>query len=158
MPFECLVVHSPKSISSFPALSCWSLRDHQDPGVVVWVHSLPYNPSCGHQSHYNCTDTKIPLSDREQWRWVFVTCLLGGIQQTGWGLTYGHLPFGPSFVFPPGGAKSGQKTACNVETTNKEISINPEHCNLGGRKGETNFILLNSVACWYKFGLSQCGN
>lgn len=40
----------------------------------------------------------------------------------------------PFFVFPLDGAKSGQKTACNVETTNKEISINPEHCNLGGKE------------------------
>lgn len=46
----------------------------------------------------------------------------------------GHLPFGPSFIFPLGGAKSGQKTACNVETTNKEIQINREHCNLGNKE------------------------
>lgn len=46
----------------------------------------------------------------------------------------GHLPFGPSFVFPLGGAKSGQKTACNVETANKEIKINPEYCNLGSKE------------------------
>jgi len=37
-------------------------------------------------------------------------------------------------VFPVGGAKSGQKTACNVEATNKEISVNPEPCNLGGKE------------------------
>lgn len=33
----------------------------------------------------------------------------------------GHRPFGPSFTDPLGGAKSGQKPTCNVETTNKEI-------------------------------------
>lgn len=49
-------------------------------------------------------------------------------------LAYGHLPFGLSFVFPLGGAKSGQKSAWNVETTNKEIQINPEHSNLGGKQ------------------------
>lgn len=74
-------------------------------------------------------------------------CLLGGIQRTGRGLAYGHLPFGPSFVFPLDGAKSGQKTACNVETTNKEIPINPEHCNLGGKEREPDLFRLNSVAC-----------
>lgn len=74
-------------------------------------------------------------------------CLLGGIQRTGRGLVYGHLPFGPSFVFPLDGAKSGQKTACNVETTNKEIPINPEHCNLGGKEREPDLFRLNSVAC-----------
>lgn len=61
----------------------------------------------------------------------------------------GHLPFGPSFVFPLGGAKSGQKTACNVETTNKEIQINREHCNLGnkerGRKHISSYWILRLV-------------
>ena len=46
----------------------------------------------------------------------------------------GHRPFGPSFTDPLGGAKSGEKPTCNVETTNKEIQINPEYCNLGGKE------------------------
>lgn len=64
-----------------------------------------------------------------------VTVDLGGLsaqQQTT--DSRGHRPFGPSFTDPLGGAKSGQKPTCNVETTNKEIQINPEYCNLGGKE------------------------
>lgn len=98
---------------------------------VTRVHSLPCSLNgrlCwGHQAYSD--HTAWPLGDEEWWQWIWVACAQ---QQTT--DSRGHRPRGPSFTDPLGGAKSGQKPTCNVETTNKEIQINPEYCNLGGKE------------------------
>lgn len=122
---------------NFSDLSIWNLSIHlseRAPSFPPWILMLegltesrwhndmdfilcPKTSDRGHWSHSNHRDSEASHSETGS------SVLTTWWHTTDWlRLGPGHLPFGPFFAVPLGGAKFGQKLSCKVETTNTNKS------------------------------------